>query len=79
MSWIRAVWVEDGKEVEGVLPSIWCECSVIRWPLKNVLALANANTPPSQNWMSFDMKKIQFSSGKKLVLLLLFKFSLILF
>ena len=76
MSWIRAVWVENGKEVEGVLPSIWCEGSVSRWPLKNVLALAKANTPPSQNWMSFEMKKIKFSSGNKLVLFLFFQFSL---
>jgi hypothetical protein len=63
MSWLRAVWMEDGSEVEGVIPSIWREGSVVRWPLKNPLATAKCSAQPSDDWMSFDLIKIKFSSG----------------
>ena len=66
MSWLRAVWRENGDEVEGVIPTLWCEGSVVRWPLKNPLATAKCHAPPCEDWLSFDLIKKKFSSGNTL-------------
>ena len=30
--WARAVWIEQDKEEEGVIPDIWIQGQTVRWP-----------------------------------------------
>ena len=30
--WARAVWIEQDKEEEGVIPEIWIHGQTVRWP-----------------------------------------------
>jgi hypothetical protein len=30
--WARAIWLEGGIEVEGVIPEVWVQDENVRWP-----------------------------------------------
>ena len=62
--WVRAVWVEKGREEEGVIPSVWLEDKTVRWP-KGITAMRDLNNQekPSKDWHIFPLRKIKCTSG----------------
>lgn len=67
MVYARAVWVENGKQMEGVLPLNWIdtETKVVRWPLKNVSVAHKHLLQPEEDWLSFEFVKVKVTSGEK--------------
>lgn len=67
MVYARAVWVENGKQMEGVLPLNWIdtETKVVRWPLKNVSVAHKRLLQPQEDWLSFEFVKVKVTSGEK--------------
>lgn len=62
--WVRAVWKEDGKELELVKPSIWVEDGQVRWPnTSDATSALKEQRKPTDRWLAFDLVKIKFSSG----------------
>ncbi|XP_026071332.1 protein SON-like [Carassius auratus] len=64
MVYARAVWVENGKQMEGVLPLNWIdtETKVVRWPLKNVSVAHKHLLQPEEDWLSFEFLKVKVTS-----------------
>ncbi|CAM4557254.1 unnamed protein product [Leuciscus chuanchicus] len=64
MVYARAVWVENGKQMEGVLPLNWIdtETKVVRWPLKNVSVAHKRLLQPQEDWLSFEFVKVKVTS-----------------
>ncbi|KAK7172552.1 hypothetical protein R3I93_002616 [Phoxinus phoxinus] len=64
MVYARAVWVENGKQMEGVLPLNWIdtETKVVRWPLKNVSVAHKRLLKPQEDWLSFEFVKVKVTS-----------------
>ncbi|KAJ8001024.1 hypothetical protein DPEC_G00186510 [Dallia pectoralis] len=64
MVYARAVWVENGMQMEGVLPLNWIETEtkVVRWPLKNVSVAHERLLPPQEDWLSFELVKVKVTS-----------------
>ncbi|XP_026093997.1 serine/threonine-protein kinase PRP4 homolog isoform X3 [Carassius auratus] len=64
MVYARAVWVENGKQMEGVLPLNWIdtETKVVRWPLKNVSVAHKHLLQPEEDWLSFEFVKVKVTS-----------------
>ena len=62
--WTRAVWLEDGKEEEGVIPSVWVQGDKIRWPNGlNLKRVFKKQEEPSNTWFSFPLVKVKCTSG----------------
>ena len=54
--WTRAVWLERGKEVEGVIPSCWVDQDSVSWPNGvNADKALNEQRPPKDNWLKFQL------------------------
>ena len=72
MEWIKAIWLEEGEEMEGVFPSFWLEENeegekFLRWPPKSLQADAIAKRKsPSTNWSTFKIIRIKFQDSKLL-------------
>ena len=67
MAWVRAVWKENGKEEEGVIPSCWINDSSVHWPSKmNVLRAAQERKESDETWLKFSLVKIKCRDGKKI-------------
>ena len=66
--WVRAVWFENGREVEGVAPSIWIKRGTVFWPqgANAEPAYVNRAEPNEKTWRSFKLVKVKFTSGKLL-------------
>ncbi|XP_059424635.1 uncharacterized protein LOC132158931 [Carassius carassius] len=64
MVYARAVWVENGKQMEGVLPLNWIdtENKVVRWPLKNMSVAHKHLLQPQEDWLSFEFVKVKVTS-----------------
>ncbi|XDV29262.1 hypothetical protein PO909_032399 [Leuciscus waleckii] len=64
MVYARAVWVENGKQMEGVLPLNWIdtETKVVQWPLKNVSVAHKRLLQPQEDWLSFEFVKVKVTS-----------------
>ncbi|XP_051985368.1 uncharacterized protein LOC127645748 [Xyrauchen texanus] len=64
MVYARAVWVENGQQMEGVLPLNWIdtETKVVRWPLKNVSVAHKRLLQPQEDWLSFEFVKVKVTS-----------------
>jgi hypothetical protein len=62
--WVRVVWMEKGREEEGVIPSVWLEDKTVRWP-KGITAMRDLNNQekPSKDWHIFPLIKIKCTSG----------------
>ena len=67
MVYARAVWVENGQQMEGVLPLNWIdtETKVVRWPLKKVSVAHKRLLQPQEDWLSFEFVKVKVTSGDK--------------
>ncbi|XP_065643006.1 uncharacterized protein LOC136074599 [Hydra vulgaris] len=64
MSYHRAVWLEDNREEEGVLPSAWVQGKVVMWPPSkmNAFKLMKEGVKPNENWRLFRLIKIKITS-----------------
>jgi hypothetical protein len=63
MSWSRAVWKEELKTVEGVVPSVWIVDNMVCWPRKNEKSAALEKAKPSNDWKQFPLMKVKVTSG----------------
>jgi len=62
--WTRAMWIENGEEMEGVVPTAWIEEENLRWPNKSYKnSLANRRLP-STNWLSYPIIKKKLCNGE---------------
>ena len=62
--WARAVWIEQDKEEEGVIPEIWIQGQTVRWPTGlNVVKALSEKREPLGKWHKFPLTKIKFRSG----------------
>ncbi|XP_065641659.1 uncharacterized protein LOC105846739 [Hydra vulgaris] len=64
MSYHRAVWLEENREEEGVLPSAWVRGKVVIWPPSkmNAFKLMKEGVEPNENWRLFKLIKIKITS-----------------
>ena len=55
VEWIKAVWLEDGNEVEGTVPSNWVlgKTKKVAWPSnkKRKIKAFNDHESPADNWL----------------------------
>ena len=71
MEWIRAVWWENEKQMDGIFPSIWLEDGrdgqkFVRWLPKNQEADALAKRRhPKENWLKFNIIRIKIRDGMR--------------
>ena len=66
--YIRAVWMEKGKKVEGTVPDCWIEGNCVRWPInKDAAKDIRRKTNPTSEWKSFELIKKKHTSGKDLI------------
>lgn len=65
MVYTQAVWVENGQQMEGVLPLNWIdtETKVVRWPLKNVSVAHKHLLQPQEDWLTLTNSKLKVTSG----------------
>jgi len=63
-----AVWLENNKEVEGVLPNKWInyDRKIVRWPIVNSKRHLENLDEPTKGWLSFDLVKVKIYDGKLL-------------
>ena len=62
--WSGAVWKEQGREVEGVIPTKWINGGHVFGPNKNESKAMKKQTSPEKGWMKFNYMKTKFLSGK---------------
>ncbi|XP_047134871.1 uncharacterized protein LOC124812375 isoform X2 [Hydra vulgaris] len=64
MSYHRAVWLEENREEEGVLPSAWVRGKVVMWPPSKMSAfkLMKEGVEPNENWRLLKLIKIKITS-----------------
>lgn len=63
--WVRAVWLENDIEEEGVIPEVWIQDNNVRWPNGiNVIRARTEQKIPSNKWHSYPLVKVKFKSGK---------------
>lgn len=60
----RAVWIENGKEEEGVIPYTWIEKNLVRWPKNKRTEAHKYSHPPQDDWLAFTLVKTKLVSGK---------------
>ena len=62
----RAVWIEDGKEMEGTLPYNWIDASqgTVRWPKKKDGQAYRTKKDPEDGWSTYQLVKVKMTSGK---------------
>ncbi|MEE4247171.1 MAG: hypothetical protein V2I33_17295 [Kangiellaceae bacterium] len=66
--WVRAVWFENGREVEGVAPGTWIKRGTVFWPKGTNAepAYLDREEPNEKTWRSFKLVKVKFTSGELL-------------
>ncbi|KAK3086755.1 hypothetical protein FSP39_022866 [Pinctada imbricata] len=63
--WTRAVWIEKGREEEGVVPSSWIKEDDLYWPPGvNAKKAMEEKRDPGDSWRKFNIIKIKHQSGK---------------
>ena len=60
------MWEEDGKFMEDVVPYVWVEGEILRWPTKGLSAdCASSNKMvPKDDWRGYSIMKIKFTHCK---------------
>lgn len=62
--WSRAVWRENKKEVEEVIPSSWIVDGQVQWPTAyNAAPYISECREPGRGWKKFPLTKVKLSSG----------------
>lgn len=66
MKWARAVWMENSREEEGVVPLNWIKDKNVFWPAVTNASVLHKNCaePEVEKWRKFKLIKIKHSSGK---------------
>ncbi|XP_049454803.1 uncharacterized protein LOC125902480 isoform X18 [Epinephelus fuscoguttatus] len=64
MQYARAVWEENGKEMEGTIPEVWINMDegTVRWPKKKEKYCYDNHVPPMKDWDTFRLIKKKFTS-----------------
>ena len=63
--WTRAVWIEEGEEIEGTIPKNWIINDHVYWPNHmNVKRAFKEMHTPTKDWHRFVLIKIKINSGK---------------
>lgn len=67
-AYVLAVWFEEDKDIEGVVPRTWVdeEKKVLFWPTQNknsTVYIKNKKAPEKDKWKQFSLIKVKFSSG----------------
>ncbi|MEW8548042.1 MAG: hypothetical protein AB2693_31450 [Candidatus Thiodiazotropha sp.] len=61
---IKAVWLEGKKEMEGVIPSTWLRDKTVMWPPGVDAAKAfEEQAAPNERWRAFHLVKVKHRSG----------------
>lgn len=62
----RAVWVENGKEIEGTLPNNWININnkTVKWPKNRTKEAFRMKKDPQDDWLIFPLIKRKITSGK---------------
>ena len=67
MAWVGAVWKENGKEEEGIIPSCQINDGSVHWPSKmNVLRPAQERKEPDEAWLKLSSVKNKCQDGEKI-------------
>lgn len=63
--WSRAVWMEEKREEEGVVPTTWINqrYKLVFWPKINARKAITEMLQPTENWLKFPLIKIKLKSG----------------
>ncbi|CAB3989947.1 Hypothetical predicted protein [Paramuricea clavata] len=65
-TWVRAIWIENAIEEEGVVPKARIQGKTVRWPIgMNVLRSFNEQKEPSEDWHKFPLMKIKLTSENR--------------
>ena len=62
-TWSRAVWIEDGKQTEASVPSVWICGDTLHWP-SNYYSSLTKKQRPGVEWTKYKVLKIKFTDGK---------------
>ena len=62
--WAKAVWLEEGQEVDGTVPSVWINGDTSYWPNAEADKHAKKQSVPESSWLKFQLVKIKHTSGK---------------
>ncbi|XDV31420.1 hypothetical protein PO909_034109 [Leuciscus waleckii] len=65
MLFVRAVWNENGKEMEGTIPDAWVNLAekTLRWPKTRAKYCFDNHVAPKEDWETFPLLKVKFTSG----------------
>ncbi|RXN19198.1 serine threonine- kinase PRP4 -like protein [Labeo rohita] len=68
MLFVRAVWNENGKEMEGTIPDAWVNVAkkTLRWPKTRAKYCFDNHVAPKEDWETFPLLKVKFTSGSDL-------------
>jgi len=70
----HAVWIENSKELEGILPEGWIVDKTLRWivdktlrwpPVSNAKPYIEQRKEPSKDWKSFTIIKVKHQTGTR--------------
>ncbi len=63
--YIKAVWLEDGKEMEGTIPDNWIDINskTVRWPMNKSSEAFKKKKDPQDDWLVFPSIKKKLTSG----------------
>ena len=65
--YVRAVWRENGKKVEGTIPDSWIEGNNVRWPIVyDATKSIERRIRPARDWKSFELIKTKLTSGRRM-------------
>ncbi|XP_033758976.1 uncharacterized protein LOC117341225 [Pecten maximus] len=66
MTWVRAIWLEDGTEEEGTVPSTWIRDNYVMWPnTTNALKYMISGKVPTTTWRMFTLVKEKLRSESR--------------
>lgn len=70
MLFVRAVWNENGKEMEGTIPDAWVNVAekTLRWPKTRAKYCFDNHVAPKEDWETFPLLKVKFTSGNLIFL-----------
>ncbi|XP_048013515.1 uncharacterized protein LOC125254630 isoform X3 [Megalobrama amblycephala] len=64
MLFVRAVWNENGKEMEGTIPDAWVNVAekTLRWPKTRAKYCFENHVAPKDDWDMFPLLKVKFTA-----------------
>lgn len=64
MLWVRAIWKEEHREEEGVVPSTWVKEAMVLWPnVSNAQRAMKSGILPTDSCKRFPLVKEKVRSG----------------